>query len=787
MKYSYIIPFQTIQKADQVSVGAKNFVLGKMRQALADQGVIVPDGFALITRAYHEHIQENGLSENFDLLVHALQETNALKNIARCSDEIRELLCSAPLPKKIRTEIEVAYHALGEGAVAVRSSATLEDGLSASFAGQQESFLGVQGIDSVCEAVVKCMASMFTARAISYRNNVGVGHHDVAMSVCIQTMVKADQESSGVAFSLDPETGNQDFTMINSSYGLGQSIVSGLVSPDEFVVHRRALQKGFYPIVKKTCTDKSQKIICKDGASVSVAVGPKARYKFSITDEQVIAVANAVEIVESFYESLAGKRVPVDVEWAFGPKNQLFILQARPETVHARDTRPVYKRYKLNMEGAKIAPIVSGQAIGTHIVHGRIRKIASPDEARDLNKNDIIVTKSTDPDWMPLLRTAAAVITQHGGRTCHAAIVSRELGISALIGVHDALSALKDGQDVTIDCSKGALGNVYEGHIPFSCDSYRLDLNTKPNKRIRLNIADPDRARALARLPVAGVGLARVEFIVSNYVGMHPMAAVDPDKLDKETREQVEQLTRAYKDPKTYVVDRLSQGIGTIAAAFYPREVIVRLSDFKTNEYHGLLGGSFFEHHEENPMMGLRGASRYISDSYRLAFELECKAIKQVRNDMGLTNVIVMVPFVRTLNEARQVVEVMRENGLERGKDGLILYMMCEIPSNVLLIREFAKFFDGFSIGSNDLTQFTLAVDRDEARLAKLFDERDPAVIAMLRMAIAGAHAVNKPIGICGQAPSDFPELFKLLMDESIDTFSLNPDAALERTISSHG
>ncbi len=794
---SYIRWFETLTMKDVGSVGGKNASIGQMIRALSKKGITIPGGFAITADAYRYYIRYNNLEERMKALMDELdpEDVLALKRIGR---KIRALIAGGQMPEDLHKEIGAAYVKLCRASgqkncdVAVRSSATAEDLPTASFAGQQETFLNVRGEQALIRACKKSMASLFTDRAIIYRIEQGFDHFDVALSVGVQKMIRSDKAVSGVAFSLDTETGFKNVIMIDAAYGLGESIVQGLVNPDEYFVFKPTLEKGFAPILKKKLGDKHIKIVYSRSIEhpvKKVAVSKKDRARFALTDPEVLELAKMVATIDTYYSKLHKRWTPMDVEWAKdGVDGKIYILQARPETVHSQKKRCVYTTYTLLKKPAQKDIIVTGLSIGEYIVSGPARVVKSAKDIGRIKKGDIIVTPMTDPDWVPVMKRAAGIITDLGGRTCHAAIVSRELGTPAIVGAQTATKKIKNGMQITLDCSRGAIGYVYKGAVPFEKEEIDCDDVPKAAVPIMVNIAAPEIAFSLSALPVDGVGLARIEYIISNSIKIHPMALVRPEKIkNSQVRKKIAQLTEAYPSKQQFFVDTLAQGIGTIAAAFYPRPVIVRLSDFKSNEYGNLLGGQFFEQEEANPMLGFRGASRYVHELYQDAFCLECAAIIKARQEMGLDNIMVMIPFVRTLDEASRVIDQMAHCGLKKGKDGLELVMMCELPSNVILIEQFAELFDGFSIGSNDLTQLTLGVDRDSALLAHMFDERDPAVMKMFEMAIQGAHRKKKFIGICGQAPSDYPELAKFLIKEGIDSISLNADSVIPFLLGSSG
>ena len=791
----YIKYFEDVRIADVAIVGGKNASLGEMIAQLTVQGVRVPTGFAITADAYWHYLNYNKFVEKMKTIMGSLGNAGDVALLQKVGLEVRNLMLSGTIPDDLSQEIILAYHDLSRrynqenSDVAVRSSATAEDLPTASFAGQQDTFLNVSGDAALLEACKKSMASLFNDRAIVYRIEQKFDHFKVALSVGVQKMIRSDGAVSGVAFSLDTETGFKDVVMIEASYGLGESIVQGLVTPDEYMVHKPTLCNGYIPIIKKTCGDKKTKIVYREKDSLvsagnekvkTVEVSPEEQHAFALSDNEIIELAQFVVTIEKHYSVLKDGWSPMDVEWAkdlFDGK--LYIVQARPETIYAGKKALVLEQYVLDAV-AKKELVVKGLSIGHKIVSGIARVVQGAQDIARINDGDIIVTPMTDPDWVPVMRRAAGIVTDRGGRTCHAAIVSRELGIAAIVGAKDATTRVKDGAMITLDCSDGSIGSVYEGTIAYNVHKTALDSIATMPVDVMVNSADPDSAFQISFLPVAGVGLARLEFIITNFIKIHPMALIHPERVeDKQMREQIESITSLYKNKEDFFVETLSQGIGMIAAAFYPRPVTVRLSDFKSNEYRNLLGGIYFELTEENPMIGFRGASRYYDERYKEAFALECKALHRVRSVMGLKNVKIMVPFVRTVAEGALVIKEMERNGLVRGADGLELVMMCEVPSNVLLIDKFSSFFDGFSIGSNDLTQLVLGVDRDSTVLAHLFDERDDAVKKMMAMAIEGAHQNERYIGICGQAPSDYPEIAEFLVELGIDSISLNADSVI--------
>ncbi len=788
--------FKDIRLTDVATVGGKNASLGQMIGDLGKKNISVPGGFAITADAYWHYLKNNGITQSLKSILNELKgskEDIDLRLLQKVGKKARTLIVSADIPQDLIREITNAYQALcnviGQKncSVAVRSSATAEDLPDASFAGQQESYLNIQGIDSLLHAYRQCLASLFTNRAIAYRIEKGFDHFAVGLSVGVQQMVRSDLACSGVMFTIDTESGFKNSVIITGSYGLGESIVQGEVIPDEFHVFKTTLLEGFDPIIKKECGSKATKRIFGKTQKQPVLiknVSKKEAQTYCLTDTEVIELARMAITIEDHYSQLKNGWCPMDIEWAKdGHSGKLFIVQSRPETVHSmEDAGGVQHSIKTyTLKGAQQAKVlVTGQSVGQKIAAGKARVVASIDDIESVQPGDILVTRMTDPDWVPVMKKAAAIITENGGRTCHAAIVSRELGIPAIVGAAGALKKIKNGSGVTVDCSSGSDGKVYDRELEISVKTTILSSLKKPKVGVNVNIAAPDYAYALSSLPVDGVGLARLEFIITNGVQVHPMACAVPNTItSKKILARVHDLARDYKTPADFFVHKVAQGVATIAAAFYPRPVLVRFSDFKSNEYRGLLGGELFEPHEENPMIGLRGASRYYHPSYAPAFELECKAMRYVRETMGFTNVNLMIPFVRTVPEAKKVVDLLKQQGLASKKGGLQIYMMCELPSNVLLIEEFARYFDGFSIGSNDLTQTTLSVDRDSGLLTALFDERDPAVMMMLKMAIVGAHKAGRPIGICGQAPSDYPEIAQFLIECGIDSLSLNPDSVL--------
>ena len=774
----YIAWLNELGMDDLAEVGGKNASLGEMISQLSSLGVSVPGGFATTAAAFREFLSQSGLDERIHSKLASL-DVEDVTALSQTGAEIRRWVMQTPLQSELESAIDKAWVKICEPAgvepsVAVRSSATAEDLPDASFAGQQETFLNVRGLDEVKAKILEVFASLYNDRAISYRVHQGFAHSDVALSAGIQIMVRSDLGSSGVAFTLDTESGFLDVVLITASYGLGETVVQGAVNPDEFYVFKPALASGHDPILRRNRGSKAIEMVYsgdRNGGVVTREVSRKRRLRFSITDDQVIDLARQAVVIEQHY----GK--PMDIEWALdGESGKLYIVQARPETVKSRSENTV-ERYRLKETGEVIC---EGRSIGQRIGSGTSRVIRSIEQMGEIGAGDVLVTDMTDPDWEPIMKRAAAIVTNRGGRTCHAAIIARELGIPAVVGCGDATSRIPANSEVTVSCAEGDTGFVYAGKLDFEIQSDSMTDMPEAPLKIMMNVGNPDRAFDFSRIPNAGVGLARLEFIINRMIGVHPKALLEFDSLDAETRELVERKMGGYADPVTFYVDRLAEGIATIAAAFTPSPVIVRLSDFKSNEYANLIGGRKYEPEEENPMLGFRGASRFVSEEFRDCFELECRALRKVRENMGLKNVWAMIPFVRTVDEGRKVIEVMKEFGLEQGKHELKIIMMCELPSNALLADQFLDIFDGFSIGSNDLTQLTLGLDRDSGLIAHLFDERNEAVKAMLSMAIQACKRRGKYIGICGQGPSDHPDLAQWLLDQGIESMSLNPDTVVE-------
>ena len=804
---AFVLWFEQVGIADVPLVGGKNASLGEMIQQLTPKGVNVPTGFATTSYAFRHFIEKAGLKIRLQRLLADLDvsDVNLLRERGR---QARTLILNTPFSSELNEAIAASYVQLSQRYgvevemcdasddleaclsrhsgidVAVRSSATAEDLPDASFAGQQETYLNINGIDRVLKACHLCFASLFTDRAISYRATKGFDHFEIALSVGVQKMVRSDLAASGVMFSIDTETGFRDTALITAAYGLGESVVQGVVNPDEYVVFKPTLKQGFRPLLEKRLGSKEIKMIYDIGggkSTTNVLVPKSEQIKYALQDDEILKLAAWACIIEDHYANVRGTDSPMDIEWAKdGETGDLFIVQARPETIHSQKTGNVLKTYKLTSKQT-VEPLLVGRAVGEMIGQGRVRTIVDLRKLDEFQEGEILVTTRTDPDWEPIMKKASAVITNQGGRTCHAAIIARELGIPAIVGCDNATDILKNGQAVTVSCAEGEDGRVYDGLLPFAIEHLELDALPPTRTKIMMNVGNPREAFRLSLIPNDGVGLARTEFIIANYIKVHPLALLNFDTLkDNGAKWEISQLTSQYRDLSDYFVDKLASGIGILAAAFYPKPVIARMSDLKSNEYANLIGGSEFEPHEENPMMGWRGASRYYDPKYRDAFGLECRAFKRVRDEMGLTNMIPMIPFCRTPDEGRKVLAEMAKHGLIRGENGLQVYVMCEIPSNVELADRFSEIFDGFSIGSNDLTQLTLGLDRDSALVSHLFDERDEAVKRTLRRVIATAKEFDRKIGICGQAPSDYPEFAEFLVELGIDSMSLNPDSVLK-------
>jgi pyruvate,water dikinase len=784
----WIIPFSEIRIEDVGIVGGKNASLGEMFRELKSQGVRVPDGFAVTAAAFREFFKQTGLDHEVRAILKSMNTQNA-DSLQQCGRAAREAILKQEIPAGIQEEILKAYAGLSLGVaggidVAVRSSATAEDLPNASFAGQQETFLNVHGDAQLIDTCRRCFASLFTDRAISYRQDQGFDHFQVALSIGLQRMVRSDLASSGVMFSIDTESGFRDAVLINAAWGLGENVVQGAVNPDEFYVFKPTLMKGFKPILEKKTGSKEFKMVYDSGGGKmvkNVPVSEADRAAFCVSEEDILTLARWACTIEDHYTKKKGSFCPMDMEWAKdGKTGELFIVQARPETVQSQRDFTHLEVYKLNDKGKVL---VSGRSVGEKIASGVVRVVKSAANLSLVKEGDILVTDRTDPDWEPAMKKAAAIVTNRGGRTCHAAIISRELGVPAVVGTLNGTEALRDGETVTVSCAEGDTGHIYAGALKFEKTTLDFSTNERPKTKIMLNVANPEEAFRTSQIPNDGVGLARMEFIISSFIRIHPLALLHYNKLeDRNLKDTIDLLTVGYTDKAAYFIDRLAQGVAMIGAAFYPNDVIVRMSDFKTNEYANLIGGAQYEPTEENPMIGFRGASRYYHERYRDGFALECKAMKKVREEMGLTNVKLMIPFCRTVEEGKKVIAEMEKHGLKRGENALEIYVMCEIPSNVILADEFSQVFDGFSIGSNDLTQLILGIDRDSEIVAPIFDERNPAVKTMIANVIKAARANKRKIGICGQAPSDYPEFAEFLVREGINSISLNPDAVLKTT-----
>ncbi|MDI9570863.1 MAG: phosphoenolpyruvate synthase [Pseudomonadota bacterium] len=785
-----VIWFDELQLSDIPQVGGKNASLGEMRRELIPKGVNIPDGYAVTAHAYRYLLESAGIVDRIKTVLSDL-DTHDIENLKTRGQKVRELIYNAPFPDDLTAAIVAAYGKLceeyGENTdVAVRSSATAEDLPDASFAGQQETYLNITGEEALIEACKRCFASLFTDRAISYRVDKGFDHLSIALSIGVQKMVRSDLAASGVIFSIDTESGFKEAVLITGAYGLGETVVQGTVNPDEFYVFKPTLKQGYRPIVQKKLGAKEIKMIYAERqggeATETVSVPVEQRRRFCLEDDEILQLARWTVIIEDHYSQQAGYFKPMDIEWGKdGRTGELFILQARPETVQSQKDASVLESYVL-LE--RKDPLVTGTAVGSKIGAGPANIIESVNQIMNFKKGEVLVTDMTDPDWEPVMKIAAAIVTNKGGRTCHAAIVSRELGVPCIVGTENGTTALRGVKEATVSCAEGEIGNVYEGLLKF--DVQRVDAKNldRPRTMIMMNVGNPENAFNLAAIPNDGVGLARLEFIINQFISIHPMALIQFDRVaDPAIREKIAALTQGYDNRADFFVDKLAQGVGKIAAAFYPRDVIVRMSDFKSNEYKNLIGGQYFEMDEENPMIGFRGASRYYDERYRDAFALECEAMKKVRNEMGLVNAKLMIPFCRTVEEGKKVVALMAEKGLVRGENNLEIYMMVEIPSNVILIEEFGKIFDGFSIGSNDLTQLTLGLDRDSFLISHIFDERNQAVMDLIRIAITKANKMGKKIGICGQAPSDYPEFARFLVECGISSISLNSDTVIKTTI----
>ncbi|HNQ32446.1 MAG TPA: phosphoenolpyruvate synthase [Methanoculleus sp.] len=787
---TYIRWFIDVRNEDVGIVGGKNASLGEMYSELTPKGVKIPDGFAVTADGYWHVLTSAGVLDDLKETLAGVDRSN-VADLAKRGRKARDLILSAGIPDDLWGEIKTAYDMLcdeygPDADVAVRSSATAEDLPTASFAGQQETYLNIRGYQALREAYVRCLASLFTDRAIAYRIDNHFDQFKVALSVGIMKMVRSDLAASGVIFTLDTDTGFRDVVLITGSYGLGEMIVQGAVNPDEFYVFKPTFRKGYRAIVRKNLGEKRVKLIYGQGGAKEVTrrvdVPDADQRRFCIADDDILTLAGYALTIEDHYSAKAGKPVPMDIEWAKdGETGELFIVQARPETVQSQKTGDVLETYRIDERGEVLAV---GKSIGDKIATGKARVITDVGHLPEFKPGEVLVSDTTTPDWEPVMRVAAAIVTNRGGRTSHAAIVSREHGIPAVVGTGDATEKVPTGREVTVSCAEGEEGFVYDRVLPFHVEKTRLSDLRRPKTEVMMNLGNPDAAFGLAMVPNDGIGLARMEFIISSYIKVHPMALVHPERVtDESVRQSIADLTYGYSNGEEYFVERLAEGAGTIAAAFYPNPVVVRTSDFKTNEYASLLGGTYFEPAEANPMLGFRGASRYYDDRYREGFALECRALKRVREEMGLANLIIMIPFCRRVEEAKQVIEELAKNGLSRGENGLQVYQMCEIPNNVVQIDAFSDYFDGFSIGSNDLTQLTLGIDRDSAVIGGAFDERDPGVKKMVAMAVEGCRRNKRHSGLCGEAPSTYPEFADFLVEQGIDSISVEPDAILKITL----
>jgi len=787
---AYIRWFADIRNEDVGLVGGKNASLGEMYSELTPKGVKIPDGFAVTAEGYRHVLTSAGILDDLKEALAGLDRSD-VTDIAKRGRRARGLILSAGIPDDLWGEIRTAYDMLcdeygPDADVAVRSSATAEDLPTVSFAGQQETYLNVRGYQALREAYTRCLASLFTDRAIAYRVDNGFDHFKVALSVGVMKMVRSDLASSGVIFTLDTDTGFRDVVLVTGSYGLGEMVVQGAVNPDEFYVFKPTFRKGYRAIVRKNLGEKRVKLIYGHGGTKEVTrrvdVPQIDRMRFCIPDDDILTLAGYALTIEDHYSTKAGRPVPMDIEWAKdGETGELFVVQARPETVQSQKAGDVLETYRLDERGTVLA---AGKSIGDKIAAGKARIVTDVGRLPEFRPGEVLVSDTTTPDWEPVMKTAAAIVTNRGGRTSHAAIVSRELGIPAVVGTGDATEKVPTGREVTVSCAEGEEGFIYDRALPFHVEKTRLSDLRRPKTEVMMNLGNPDMAFGLAMLPNDGIGLARMEFIISSYIKVHPMALVHPDRVtDDSVRQSIADLTYGYPDGEEYFVERLAEGVGTIAAAFYPNPVVVRTSDFKTNEYASLLGGAYFEPAEANPMLGFRGASRYYDERYRDGFALECRALKRVREEMGLTNLVVMIPFCRRAEEAKRVIEELEKNDLRRGENGLQVYQMCEVPSNVVELDAFSEYFDGFSVGSNDLTQLVLGIDRDSAVVGGAFDERDPAVKRMVAMAVEGCRRNHRHSGLCGEAPSTYPEFADFLVEQGIDSISVEPDALLAITL----
>ncbi len=783
-KNKNILWFKELSVKDVPLVGGKNASLGEMFSQLNKKGVRIPDGFALTSKAYWYFLEKNEIDEKLKKIFDKFNP-DSLASLKKTGKAARQLIHNSKFPKDLEEEIIENYKKLSKKYkqkntdVAVRSSATAEDLPSASFAGQHETYLNISSHNELLKAIKNCIASLFTDRAIAYREQKDFNHLEIALSVGIQKMVRSDLSSAGIMFSLDTESGFKDVVLINSVYGVGEMIVQGKITPDQFYVFKSTLKKGFEPIIAKDLGRKTKKYVYSKNGLKEEKVSKKKQNEFSITDKEVLTLAKWAQTIEDHYSKKAGKWVPQDIEWAKdGKTGEIFIVQARPETVHAPKIAQIYEEYKVETDKK---PILLGIAVGNKIGQGKVRVVSDISKISQFKKGEVLVTKMTDPDWLPVMRSASAIITDEGGKTCHSAIVARELGIPCIVGAGRATEVLKNGQKVTLDCTQGLEGKVFAGKVPYKVKRYDLEKLPKLKNKILINIGAPELAFKASFLPSDGVGLAREEFIIAEKIRIHPLALYHFDKIkDRKVKKEIEEITRGYKDKKQYFINKLAEGVGQIGAAFYPKPVIVRMSDFKSKEYKGLIGGEFYEKEEANPMIGFRGASRYLDKEYQPAFKMECEAIKKAREEFGLTNIRTMVPFCRTVEEGKKVVKLMKKFGLEKGKKDLKIIVMCEIPANVILAEEFLEVFDGMSIGSNDLTQLSLGMDRDNGRIAYIGDERNAAIKKMIKRVIKACRKNNKYSGICGEAPSIWPEFAKFLIDNKIESISLNPESVIK-------
>ena len=786
---AFVLWFDQIGIEDVSLVGGKNASLGEMYRLLTPRGVRVPNGFAITAHAYHYLLEKNGAKDKIRDILKDLN-TSDMANLAERGHKVRQLVRSLEFPPELKAAILEGYRNLGiqygeNPDVAVRSSATAEDLPDASFAGQQETYLNIHGNEPLIEACKKCFASLFTNRAISYRQDKGFDHFSIGLSIGVQKMVRSDLACSGVMFSIDTESGFENAVFITAAWGLGENVVQGAVNPDEYYVFKPTLNQGFRPVISKEVGSKEMRMIYDEHgnkATKNVPVPPEEQKRFCLNDDETLTLARWACIIEGHYSQKAGHFKPMDMEWAKdGTSDELYIVQARPETVHSQRKKNVYQTYHLKAAERKV--LITGHSVGKKIGVGQANIIRSVKEIGKFQSGHVLITEMTDPDWEPIMKKAAAIVTNSGGRTCHAAIISRELGIPCVVGTENATEALREGQDITVDCSEGDEGFVYEGRLPFEVEETNLDTLPETKTKVMMIVGTPEQAFEFSRIPNQGVGLARMEFIINSYIRIHPLALIDYPNVEPEAKQKIDDLTFGYADKKEYFIDRLAHGIARITAAFYPKPVIVRMSDFKTNEYANLIGGTKYEPVEDNPMIGWRGASRYYDPKYERGFALECAAMKRVREQYGLTNLIIMIPFCRTVEEGQKVVATMAKYGLRQGENGLKVYVMCEIPSNVILADEFLNVFDGFSIGSNDLTQLTLGLDRDAGILAHIGNERNDAVKKLIAQVIDVANRRGKYIGICGQGPSDFPDFAQFLVERSIHSIALNPDTVISTTL----